>query len=160
MLKDRDLDFNFKYTSCCGHIACSRKLENCLPPNVIFLDDVRRDLEDSVFRVTKGWSKLPAAQKRRALRRLVQKLAVGAQGLDIYYYNCASQLAGTSGEFSEGTESSAKVLTFATRGSRSKLSIQNCTSARVAIPAGIEPATPALEGRCSIQLSYGIVVKN
>ena len=27
---------------------------------------------------------------------------------------------------------------------------------RLAIPAGLEPATPCLEGRCSIRLSYGI----
>jgi hypothetical protein len=26
---------------------------------------------------------------------------------------------------------------------------------KVARPAGLEPATPALEGRCSIQMSYG-----
>lgn len=78
--------------------------------NVISLDEVRQDLEDRVFKITKGWSKLPAAQKRRALRRLVEKLAVGPKGLDIYYYNCASQLAGTSGGFSEEVEKSAKVL--------------------------------------------------
>ncbi len=26
----------------------------------------------------------------------------------------------------------------------------------MATPAGLEPATPCLEGRCSIQLSYGV----
>ena len=30
----------------------------------------------------------------------------------------------------------------------------------LACPAGIEPATPSLEGSCSIQLSYGQVVRN
>ncbi len=29
---------------------------------------------------------------------------------------------------------------------------------RVATPAGLEPATTRLEGECSIQLSYGVVI--
>lgn len=33
----------------------------------------------------------------------------------------------------------------------------NFRSGKVAIPAGLEPATPCLEGKCSIQLSYGTV---
>jgi hypothetical protein len=41
---------------------------------------------------------------------------------------------------------------------RDEVSHQCHTALRnVARPAGLEPATPGLEGRCSIQLSYGRV---
>ena len=35
------------------------------------------------------------------------------------------------------------------------LKIINMSMEVVAIPSGLEPETPCLEGRCSIQLSYG-----
>lgn len=60
------------------------------------------------------------------------------------------------------SQSVAKVLPFKGRGTRngdlkldSKLRVQNCVSARLVIPARLERATLSLEGRCSIQLSYG-----
>ena len=123
--------------------------------NVISLSDVRDDLEDRVTKVTKGWAKLPAPQKKQVLRRLFQKIAVGPQGLDLYYYSCASENEGTSGALSGNSESSAQVLAFAGQGRHSKPSIQNCVSARVAIPVRLERTTYCLEGSCSIQLSYG-----
>ncbi len=125
--------------------------------NVISLDEVRQDLEDRVSKVTKGWAKLPAVQKRRALRCLIEKMFISPKGLDIYYYSCALPQEGMLGGGSGETENAAKILPWRARGTDSKLLVQNCTSARVATPAGFEPAAPCLEGRCSIQLSYGVV---
>jgi hypothetical protein len=122
----------------------------------VSLSDVRQDLEERVHAVTRGWSKLPATHQRRALRRLIQKMAIGPSGLDIYYYTNA-----TEERFSKETQNPAEVLPFAARGNRlssrgtdSKLQVQNCTLARMVIEARLERATYCLEGSCSIQLSY------
>lgn len=43
---------------------------------VIFLDQVRDDLEGRIQQATKGWAKLPAIQKKRALRKFFLLRAV------------------------------------------------------------------------------------
>ena len=128
---------------------------------VISLDQVRDDLEGRIQQATKGWAKLPAIQKKRALRKFVQKILVSQNGLDIYYFSNAVSEERSLGVLCNESQSVAKVLPFKGRGTRngdlkldSKLRVQNCVSARLVIAAGLEPATYCLEGNCSIQLSY------
>jgi hypothetical protein len=46
--------------------------------------------------------------------------------------------------------------TIRRRGNKGAGAILGFANFLMAIPAGLEPATPCLEGRCSIRLSYGI----
>ncbi len=121
-------------------------------PNVVSLTEVRQDIEDRVHKVTRGWAKLPAIQKRRALRRLIQKLLIGPQGLDIYYYSSAFTESVPLGELSKEKESPAKVIALAAQGTKfrdsmsdSKSSIHNCTSAGMVTPTRLERVTYCLE---------------
>ncbi len=126
--------------------------------NVISLSEVRRDLEGRVQAVSKGWTKLSAIQQKRALRRLVQQLLIGPKGIDIYYYSSALSDGMSSGGLFREQKSPAKVIPFRALGiekADSKLKVQNCLSARLVMPLRFERRTYALEGRCSIQLSYG-----
>lgn len=130
--------------------------------SIISLAEVRLDVESRIERATKGWVKLPAIQKKRALRKFVQKMLISQNGLDIYYYSDAMPEERSLGALSNETKSVAKVLPFGDRetglGSKksgSKQWVQNCVFARMVIPEGFEPSTYCLEGNCSIQLSYG-----
>lgn len=113
--------------------------------NVVSLAEVRQDIEDRVHRITKGWAKLPAAQKRRALRRLIQQLLISPKGLDIYYNSSAIPESVPLGGLSKENERPAKVIPLRARGTSfqgSKSSIQNCTSARMVTSRGLEPRSP------------------
>ncbi len=97
---------------------------------------VRQDLESLVHKVARGWAKLSAIQKRRALRRLIQQLLISREGLDIYYYSSACAETVPLGALSKEKESPAKVIALAAQGTKfrdstsdSKSSIHNCTSA-------------------------------
>ena len=132
--------------------------------NVVSLNDVRGDLENRIQLATKGWSKLPNIQKKRALRKFVQKILVGESGLDIYYYANAVSSESSLGAFSKETQNVAKVLPFISHGTQLKSKkldpkqwVENCVSARLVTPVRFERTTLALEGRCSIQLSYGAI---
>lgn len=131
--------------------------------NVVSLDEVKADLGARISLATRGWAKLPAIQKKRALRKFVQRMLISRKGLDIYYYTDAAQAEERSLGilFSDG-QSIAKVLPFESRGTLENLKkagskqwVQNCVSARLVMPLRFERRTYALEGRCSIQLSYG-----
>ena len=115
--------------------------------------------------VTRGWSKIPEVQKRKALRRLIKEILIGPEGMDIYYYYNSLAEEKSLGVLSVGSESIAKVLPFGPRGTGSaalgtdsKQWVENCPMGGLVIPARLERATLSLEGRCSIQLSYGTIL--
>ena len=125
--------------------------------NVISLEEVRRNLEDRVQAVSRGWKKLSDGQKKRTLRRLVKQILVSSEGLDIsYFYNSLADERSLGG-FTVETESLAKVLPFHSKGTKilsSKSQSENCLLSGMVMLARLERATYCLEGNCSIQLSY------
>lgn len=123
---------------------------HCSESNIISLSDVRRDFEGRVQAASKGWTKLTAVQQKRALRRLIQQLMVGPNGIDIYYYSSALSDGMSSGGLFAEQESPAKVIPFRNLGTEkigSKLKVQNCLSARMVMPLRFERRTYALEGQ-------------
>ena len=124
--------------------------------NVISISEAKKNLHERTEAVTRGWSKLPDSQKRRALRRLIKDVLIGPDGMDIYdFYNSLAE-EGSLGVLAVESGSPAKVLAFRGPRNRSKLMVENCLLSGMVTPAGLEPATPILEGWCSIQLSYGV----
>lgn len=134
--------------------------------NVISMTQAKKNLYERTEAVTRGWSKIPEAQKRKALRRLIKKILIGPQGMDIYYYYNSLAEEKSLGVLSVGSESVAKVLAFKTHGigstafgTDSKQWVENCPLEGLVMPEGFEPSTYCLEGNCSIQLSYGTKLK-
>ncbi len=120
---------------------------------VISLDQVRDDLEGRIQQATKGWAKLPAIQKKRALRKFVQKILVSQNGLDIYYFSNAVSEERSLGVLCNENQSVAKVLPFKGRGTRngdlkldSKQWVENCPMGGLVTLLRFERRTLTLEG--------------
>ena len=131
--------------------------------NVISLAEARKDLEDRFDVIARGWSKMSPVLQKRALSRIIQRLNVGPNGIDVFYYSNALTSGVTSGVFFEGKKSTAKVLPLRARGiikSGSKLMSETCLSARMVTPGRVALPTYSLGNRCSICLSYGVTAKN
>ncbi len=132
--------------------------------NVISMIQAKKNLYERTEAVTRGWSKIPEVQKRKALRRLIKEILIGPEGMDIYYYYNSLAEEKSLGVLSVGSESIAKVLVFGPRGTGSaalgtdsKQWVENCPMGGLVIPVRLERTTLSLEGRCSIQLSYGTI---
>lgn len=121
--------------------------------NVISMNDVKKNLYERTEAVTRGWSKIPDAQKRKALKRVIKEILVSSEGLDIYYYYNSLAEEKSLGLLSTGNGSDAKVIAFGGFGNRSKQWVGNCLLEGLVSPGGFEPPTYSLEGNCSIQLS-------
>ena len=112
--------------------------------NVISMIQAKKNLYERTEAVTRGWSKIPEAQKRKALRRLIKEILIGPQGMDIYYYYNSLAEEKSLGVLSAGSGSVAKVLAFKTRGigstgfrTDSKQWVENCPLEGLVIPEGI-----------------------
>ncbi len=128
--------------------------------NVISLDDVRKEFNDRFETISRGWAKLTAVQQKRALKRLIKSMYVTPKGIEIYYYNNSSVSKKDKYTLSESTESLAEVMprkAFKAHKINSKLKVVNCLTSELVIPVRLERTTLSLEGRCSIQLSYGTI---
>ena len=115
--------------------------------NVISISEVRKNLQNRAEAVTRGWSKLPDSQKRRALKRLIKDILIGPDGMDIYYFYNSLAEERTLGVLAVENESPAKVLPFRDSGNRSKLKVENCPMIGMVTPGGIEPPTYSLGNR-------------
>lgn len=115
--------------------------------NVISLEEARQDLENRVSKVARGWVKLPGVHRRRALRRLIQKLYIGPKGMDVYHFTCASLPEGNSGDAAGEAGRASKGLSFQDQGTRRKSLVGNCLSGEMEPMTGVEPATYALRKR-------------
>ncbi len=103
--------------------------------------DVCADLGALVSSVNRGWAKLPPGQKRRALRRLIQKLDVGAGVIDIYYYLSEMNAEVPSVRPTDDSEASGNVIQIrgGGKGTRnSKLQVKNCLSLEMVSPPRLE----------------------
>ncbi len=106
--------------------------------NVISIGQVKKNLQDRSEAVTRGWSKLPDSQKRRALRRLIKDILIGPEGMDIYYFYNSLAEERSLGVLAVESGSPAKVLAFRGPRNRSKLQIENCLSVGVVSLADVE----------------------
>src|SRR5688500_8921353 len=66
-----------------------------------------------------------------------------------------TEVEGQSVGWLTGLESATTGITIRDSTSGATATIGNAWTRRMARPAGLEPTTPGLEGRCSIRLSYG-----
>lgn len=133
---------------------------NEIEDNIISFEDVNQNLKDRVLAVTRGWAKMPEFQKKKALQRLIHRICVSENRLDINYYYNSLKDENALGVFSISSGSTAKVITLTDKkkaaisaDSNSKLWVENCLSYKMVMPEGFEPSTYSLEGNCSIQLS-------
>ena len=78
--------------------------------NVISMAQAKKNLYERTEAVTRGWSKIPEVQKRKALRRLIKEILIGPEGMDIYYYYNSLAEEKSLGVLSVGIESAEDLI--------------------------------------------------